>query len=99
MSQEKFLSFAEAIDFGKYEPDFLKQFAEWQTFDRYTQFQFIAKALKNRRRRLRLHWAELNNQLDYGKKPYLKEAQKKIEQAISDLNEEEERLLVEYAGA
>lgn len=93
------LTFKESIDLGKYDEEYLNQYQEWRDMDRQIRFQFISQALKNRRLQLRTQWAELANQLDFSKKPYLKEAQKKVEQALRDLNDDEEQLLVEYAGS
>lgn len=93
------LSFKEAVEMGKYEPTYLSQYKEWAKYDRQIQIQFITQAISNRRRLLRLQWAGLNNQLDFSKKPHLKEALKKVEQALRDLNADEERLFVEYAGS
>jgi len=93
------LSFKEAIAMGKYEPSFFAEYPEWVTFDRAIQFQYISQGIANRRRLLRIQWAGLNNQLDFSKKPYLKTAVEKVEKAIKDLNEDEERLFVEYAGS
>jgi hypothetical protein len=93
------ITFKEAIELGKYEPDFLAQFPEWKTFDAQIQYQFVIKALHNRRKQLRLQWAELCTQLDFSKKPHLEVAQRKVEQAIRDLNDDEERLIVQYAGS
>lgn len=95
----KSISFREAIALGKYDPKFLEQFPEWNSFDAQIQYQFINKAIQNRRKQLRLQWAELANQLDFSQKPHLKAAQGKVEKAIRDLNEDEERLIVEYAGS
>lgn len=92
------LTFKESIDMGKYEEEYLDQYQEWQEMDDHIKFQFISKAIINRRRQLRIQWANLANNLDFSKKPHLKEAQKKIEQAIRDLNDDEEMLQVKYAG-
>ena len=100
MNESKlFLSFKESIEMGKYEPSYLAQYEEWNSFDKQIQLQYIVQGIKNRRKQLRLQWANLNNQLDFSKKPYLQSALQKIEQAIKDLNDDEERLMVEYAGA
>lgn len=93
------ISFEKAIELGEYDPEYLAQFSQWATFSKHIQYQYIREALINRRKHLRLQWAELNNQLDYRLKPYLQEAKKKVEQALQNLNDEEERLIVEYAGA
>lgn len=92
------LTFKEAIDMGKYDENFLSQYNEWELMDDHIRFQFISKAIANKRRQLRIQWANLANNLDFSKKPHLKEAQKKVEQAIRDLNDDEEMLQVQYAG-
>lgn len=97
MSTASFLNLEKAIELGEYEPKFLSQFAEFRGLPRYTQFQMIRQAIKNREKQLRLHYAELNNQLDLRNKPSLKEGMKNIEKQIEKLNTDEERLLVEYS--
>ena len=94
-----YLSFKEVINMGKYEPEYLAQYPEWATFDKQIQFQYITQGIVNRRKQLRTQWAGLNNQLDFSKKPQLKPALQRIEQALKDLNADEERLFIEYAGA
>lgn len=99
MSDQKFeISFKEALDMGKYQEEFLSKYPEWQNADKQIRAQFINRALKNRRIQLRLQWANLANQLDFSKKPHLAEAQKKVEASLKELNEDEEKLLVKYAG-
>ncbi len=93
------LTFKELIELGKYEEEYLSQYSEWGTFDRHIKFQFISQAIKNRRRQIRIQWANLANQLNFSKKPHLADAQKKVEKALKDLDEDEERLMVEYAGS
>ena len=93
------ISFEQAIELGEYDPEFLAQYSQWQTMSRHVQYQFIRQALENRHKQLRRQWADLCNQLDFRLKPHLKEAQKKVELEMKKLNDEEERLLTEYAGA
>lgn len=92
------ITFKEAIALGKYQPIYLGQFPEWQGLDRHLQFQYISQAVLAKRRQLRLQWANLANQPNFSKKPHLLAAQKKVEQALRDLDYEEEKLMVEYAG-
>ncbi|MBP9820427.1 hypothetical protein KBC79_06875 [Candidatus Woesebacteria bacterium] len=92
------LSFAESIELGKYDQEYLSQYQEWRELDRQLKFQFISKAIKKRRLQLRLQWANLANQPNFSKKPHLLDAQKKVEQALVDLDKDEEVLMVEYAG-
>ena len=93
------ITFKESIQLGKYEPEYLNQYKEWQELDRHLQFQYISQAIINKRQQLRLQWARLANQPNFSKKPHLAEAQKKVEQALRDLDENEEKLMVEYAGS
>ncbi len=94
----RFLTLEKAIELGEYDPQVLGRFEEFRRLSRYSQWQLIRQAIKNREKQLRMHWAELTNQLDLSQKPYIKEALKKIELKIEELNEDEERLLIEYAG-
>ncbi len=96
---QNFLSFKEAIDLGKYDDEFLSQYDEWKKMDNQLKFQFISQAIKNRRYQLRLQWANLANQLNFSKKPQLAQAQKKVEHALKLLDEDEEVLMIEYAGS
>jgi hypothetical protein len=93
------ITFKESIEMGKYDEEYLNQYPEWRDMDRQIRFQYITQAVNNRRKQLRLQWAKLSNQLDFSKKPHLAAAQRKVEQALRDLNEDEELLLVEYAGS
>lgn len=97
MPDTRILTFKESIALGKYDASYLSQYQEWRELDRQLQFQFI-EAILNRRHQLRLQWANLANQLNFSKKPHLAEAQKKVEQALRELDEDEEKLMVEYAG-
>lgn len=92
------LTFKESIQLGKYDETYLSQYQEWVDMDDHLRFQFISQALQNRRRQLRIQWANLANQMDFSKKPYLTEAQQKVEQALRDLSDDEEKLMVKYAG-
>jgi hypothetical protein len=93
------ISFKEAIELGKYDEEYLSQYQEYLDMDRQIRFQFISQAVENRRRQLRVQWAKLSNQFDFSKKPHLLAAQKKVEKALRELNEDEELLMVEYAGS
>ncbi len=97
-SSTPLLSFAESIELGKYDQEYLSQYQEWRELDRQLKFQFISKAIKKRRLQLRLQWANLANQPNFSKKPHLLDAQKKVEQALVELERDEELLMVEYAG-
>lgn len=86
-----------AVELGEYSPDFLSIFPEWLTLSRYVQFQYIRKALENRRRHLLVLWAEINNMLDFSLKPHLKDALRNIERQLKKLEEDRERLYLEYS--
>ncbi len=94
----RLITFKESIALGKYDAEYLSQYPEWQELDRHLQFQYISQAIINKRRQLRLQWANLANQPHFSKKPELAAAQKKVEQALIDLDVDEEKYMVEYAG-
>jgi hypothetical protein len=98
MTTPRLISFKESIELGKYDAEYLEQYAEWNELDRHLQYQYIVQAIINKRRQLRLQWARLANQPNFSKKPHLADAQKKVEQALRDLDADEEKLMVEYAG-
>jgi hypothetical protein len=87
----------EAIELGEYQPEYLMQFEEFAKLSRHGQLQLIRKALKNRHRQLITQYAEINNQLHFSKKPWLQEGLDKVMEKIQKLEEDRERLLVEYA--
>lgn len=91
------LKFDQAIEMGEYNPEFLRQYPEWNTYSRRVQFEYIRKALENRNRHLITQWAEITNMLDFRLKPHLKDALKNIEKQLSDLQEDKEKLYVEYS--
>lgn len=64
----RLISFKESIALGKYDPEYLSQYPEWQELDRHLQFQYISQAIINKRRQLRLQWANLANQPNFSKK-------------------------------
>lgn len=97
MTNKKTLTLDEAIDLGEYQPEYLEQFEEFKKLSRYSQFQLIRKAIKNRESQLRIHYAELVNQLDFRKKETLREGMANIQEKIHQLNDDEEKLLVEYS--
>lgn len=99
MTNTRIISFKESIDLGKYQVVYLSQYPEWKELDRHLQYQYIIQAITNKRRQLRLEWAKIANQPNFSKKPQLLTAQKKIEQALRDLDTDEEYLMVEYAGS
>lgn len=91
------LTFAKAIELGEYDPDFLATFPEWATFSRHVQFEYIKQALDNRRRQLTVQWAEINNFLDFSQKPHLKAALDNIQKQLRVLQNDREKLYVEYS--
>lgn len=91
------LSFEEAIKMGEYNPKYLETYPEWSQFSRHVQFQYIKKALDNRRKQLLKQWAEVNNILDFSKKPHLAEALKNITKQIKIVEGDREILFVEYS--
>ncbi len=97
-TNQRLISFKESIELGKYQTEYLEQYKEWQELDRHLQYQYIVQAIINKRRQSRLQWARLANQPNFSKKPYLTDAQRKVERALQDLEDDEERLMVEYAG-
>ncbi len=90
------LTFQEAIKRGEYDPKFLEGFAIWHTLSRDVQFEYIREALKNREKQYVVQFAEINNVLDFSKKPQLQQVLNNIQQKIQKLREEKERLYIEY---
>jgi hypothetical protein len=86
-----------AIDLGEYDPNYLGTFPEWNQLSRHIQFQYIKTAIDNRRKQLTMQYAEVNNILDFSKKPHLTEALKNIEKQLKIIELDRERLFVEYS--
>jgi hypothetical protein len=82
---------------GEYDPEYLATFPEWHSLSRHVQFQHIRTALDNRRRQFLTQWAEINNVLDFRTKPHLQEALRNIEKQNTKLDEDWERLYLEYS--
>lgn len=91
------ITLQKAIDMGEYDPKYLSTFPDWFKLSRIMQWQMVSQAIKNRRRFLQLQWAEINNQLDFSQKPYLKEALKNIEKQLKVLRIDEEKYQVEFS--
>lgn len=93
------MTFEEAIQMGEYKPEFLAKFPEWQTYGHHVQFEYISKAIANRKRQLMQKWAEAVNFTNQSTIPDL---QKKIASNIFDqvrqLGEEKEKLYLEYSN-
>jgi len=91
------ITLQKAIDMGEYDPKYLSTFPDWHKSSRIMQWQMVRQAIKNRRRFLQLQWAEINNQLDYSQKPYLKQAGDNIQKQLDLLLKDEEKYLVEFS--
>ncbi len=92
----KGLTLEKAVELGEYHPDFLATFPEWQQFSRIIQWEYIRRALKNRRHQLLVHWAEINNQIDFSKKPHLQQALDNLQKQLAIVMTDEEKYQVEY---
>ena len=92
------MTFDEAIKMGEYQPEKLVQYPEWATFSHHVQWEYIAKAMANRKTQLMHKWAEAINFMDQSEIPELK---KKIADSIFEqirkLGEEKEKLYYEYS--
>jgi len=97
MPKNAYLTLEKAIELGEYNPKILSEFKEFTTLSRHAQFQLIRKALRNHENQLWLQWAEINNQLNFSKKPYLQEGLDNIKKQVDKLHEDEEKLLLEYS--
>ncbi|OGM13856.1 hypothetical protein A3A76_05085 [Candidatus Woesebacteria bacterium RIFCSPLOWO2_01_FULL_39_23] len=91
------ITLQKAIDMGEYDPEYLATFPEWHTLSRHMQFELIRKALENRNYQLLRQWAEINNMLDFRLKPHLKVAMKNIEKQLAKVNEDREKLYLEFS--
>src|SRR3989344_4217904 len=91
------LSLNKAIELGEYDPGYLSKFDEWNQLSRHSQFELIRKAIENRLRQLIGQYAEINNVLDFSKKPHLQEALKNIDDQRRKVLEDKERLYLEYS--
>jgi hypothetical protein len=91
------ISLTKAIEFGEYDPQYLANFPEWHKLTPHGQFELIKQALDNRNRQLIKQWADINNVLDFSKKPHLQTALRNIEANLKFLEQERERLFLEYS--
>lgn len=91
------MTLQKAIEMGEYNPNYLATFPEWLTLSRHIQFQYIRDAIENRRRHLIVQYAEINNILDFSRKPHLKTAMRNIEIQLRKVEEDRENLFVEYS--
>jgi len=90
------LTLDKAIEMGEYDPDYLAQFPEWRSYTHHMQFEFIKKALANRRRQLLFQWMEINKANDYRLKPHLIEASRSIDKQLEKLTKDKEKLYSKY---
>lgn len=91
------LSLQKSIDLGEYSPEYLSQFPEWQQLTKHSQFQLIKKALENRLSQLAIQWSDINNLLDFSKKPHLQQALRNIEEQRLKVLKDKENLYIEYS--
>lgn len=91
------MTLQKAVDMGEYDPNYLAKFDLWATLPRHTQFEYIKKALENRNSQLLGQWAEINNFLDFSQKPHLKKALDNLQKQLKELQEDKERLFLEYS--
>lgn len=87
-----------AIELGEYDPKFLGTFPQWQDLSDNIRFNYILRAIKNRRQFLRLNYAETFNVIDYSQKPELKKVLEAINDRLDELQKEEEKYRIEYAS-
>lgn len=97
-SKQATITLQQAIEFGEYNPQFLSNFAEWHTLTTHIQWQLVRKALDIRHKQLITQYAELNNVLDFSKKPHIHEALKNVSRQIADLMQDKENLYVEFSN-
>ena len=67
------------------------------TLSPHIQWQLIRKALDIRHKQLITQYAELNNVLNFSKKPQVHEALNGVEAQLKRLSDEREELYVEYS--
>lgn len=96
--QKSNLTLEQAVKFGEYDPGYLASFPQWHELLKNIQFQYIKDVLDNRIKILRIRWAEVVNVLDFSKKPYLQDALRNIEKQIKKVEEDRERLYLEYSA-
>lgn len=96
--KKKHIELNDAIDLGEYDPTLLSSFPEWKNLSRTIQFQLIRKALDVHYRNLIQQYAELNNVLDFSKKPHIQGALHNIEIKLKKFHLDKEKLYVEYSS-
>ena len=91
------MTLKKAVDFGEYDPNYLSTFPEWTTLSKYIRFQYIRTAIENRRKMFLMQYAEVNNILDFRLKPELKVALRNIERELKKVEDDREKILIEYS--
>ncbi len=91
------LSLREAIDYGEYDPSYLSSFDEWDELSPHIQWEYIRQALDVRQKQLMSQYAEMNNVLNFSKKPEVQKAVSNLETKLSQLANDRERLYIEYS--
>ncbi len=81
---------------GEYDPKYLSTFPEWHTLSKPIQWSLIKKALSIKEKQLIQQWAEVNNVLDFRLKPELKIVLKNIQDMIHKVDQDKEKLIMEY---
>jgi len=92
------MTLEKAIELGEYSEDYLSTFPEWHNLSDNIRFNYILKAIKNRRQFLRMNYAETFNVLDYSMKPKLKEVLEAINKRLTELQKEEEQYRIKYSS-
>lgn len=90
------MTLQKAVDLGEYKPEYLSTFPEWNSLSKHVQFQFINSGLENRKRQLLSQYAKINNVLDFRLKPELKETLNNIMKQLKILDNDYEKLSMEY---
>ena len=90
------MTLEKAVEMGEYDPKFLSTFPEWTGLTDNLRWHYIRDAIQNRRKFLLLNWAETSNVLDFSKKPEMKTVMDNIMKQVQLLNQEEEKLRLEF---
>jgi hypothetical protein len=91
------MTLEKAIELGEYDEKFLETFSEWHNLSHNIRFNYILKAIKNRRQFLRQNYAETFNVIDYSQKPELKKVLEAINARLNELQKEEEKIRINYS--
>lgn len=95
-SGSSYLTLQKAIELGEYEPQVLAKFDEWHKLSIHAQFQLVRKGLDNREYQIVSEWAEVNNVLDFSKKPELQSVLRNLEAQRKQILRDRERLYIEF---